>query len=80
MDESQIIKFYDKLSEMSERIARMETMLQAREEENTRITSILDEHEERIVSLEENKAKFFGIKECLAWSIAVGIAIWGVLK
>ena len=51
MDEAQVIKFYDKLSEMSERIARMETMLQAREAENTRITSILDEHEERIVSL-----------------------------
>ena len=80
MDESQIIKFYDKLSEMSERIARMETMLQAREAENGRITTILDEHEERIASLEENKAKFFGVKEFVAWSIAVGIALWGVLK
>ena len=80
MDEAQIIKIYDKLSEVSERVARMEAMLQTRAVENERLIATLDEHEERIAALEENKARFFGVKEFLAWSIAVGIAVWGVSK
>ena len=80
MEDSQIIKIYDKLSEVSERIARLEAMLQARVSESERILATLDEHEERIASLEENKAKFFGAKEFVAWLIAVGIAVWGCIK
>ena len=80
MEDSQIIKIYDKLSEVSERIARLEAMLQARVSESERILATLDELEERIASLEENKAKFFGAKEFVAWLIAVGIAVWGCIK
>ena len=80
MEDSQIIKIYDKLSEVSERIARLEAMLQARVSESERILATLDEHEERIASLEENKAKFFRAKEFVAWLIAVGIAVWGCIK
>ena len=80
MEDSQIIKIYDKLSEVSERIARLEAMLQARVSESERILATLDEHEERSASLEENKAKFFGAKEFVAWLIAVGIAVWGCIK
>ena len=80
MEDSQLIKLYDKLSELSERMAKVETMLQSRAVENERFIATLDEHDERITTLEENKARLFGVKEFIAWAIAVAIALWGVMK
>lgn len=80
MEDSQLIKLYDKLSELSERMAKVETMLQTRAVENERLIATLDEHEERITTLEENKARLFGVKEFIAWAVAVAIALWGVMK
>lgn len=80
MEDSQLIKLYDKLSELSERMAKVETMLQTRAVENERFIATLDEHDERITTLEENKARLFGVKEFIAWAIAVAIALWGVMK
>ena len=80
MEDSQLIKLYDKLSELSERMAKVETMLQTRAVENERFIATPDEHDERITTLEENKARLFGVKEFIAWAIAVAIALWGVMK
>ena len=80
MTDEQLIKFYEKLSEVSERIARIETMLVTQDAENVRLRAIIDEHEERIGKLEENSAKVFGVREFIAWAIAVAIGIAGVIK
>lgn len=80
MSDEQLLKFYEKISEMSERIARMETMLLDRENESRRLETILRTHDDRISILEKNGAKFFGVKEIVAWSIATGIGLMGVLK
>lgn len=80
MDDAQLIKLYDRLSEISERIARLEAMLQTRTQENERILTTLDEHEERLGMLEKSNEKFFGVKEFVAWAIAIAIALWGVVK
>ena len=45
MDEAQIIKLMDKLSEMSERLARVETMLQANASEYKHINDTLIDHD-----------------------------------
>ena len=80
MNNEQIIKLYDKLSEVSERIARIETMLVSQENENKRLSDLIEGHEERIAALEERSAQFFGVREFIAWAIAVAIGIAGVLK
>ena len=79
MNESQVMKFYEKISEMSERIARMETMLTDNKEESRRITDMLKDHDLRISELEEKSAKMFGVREFIAWGIAIAIGIAGVV-
>lgn len=80
MDSAQITRLYDRLSEISERIARVETMLQTRVAESERINATLDEHDSRLSALEERTAKAFGVKEFAAWAIAIAISVWGVMK
>lgn len=79
MTDEQLLKFYEKISEMSERIARMETMLQARSDENIRLSEVISIHEERIAVLEKSNAKIFGSKELVVWGIATAIGIMGVI-
>ena len=80
MDNEQIIKLMDKLSELSERMARVETMLQANHDADKNISKTLAEHDERIDALEQSKASAISIKELVAWAIMASIALWGVLK
>lgn len=79
MTDDQVLKFYEKISEMSERIARVETMLKERHDESIRVAELLNIHDERISKLERSNAKFFGSKEIVAWSVATGIGIVGVI-
>ncbi len=80
MDEAQIIKLMDKLSELSERMARVETLLQTNHDADKAIAKTLADHDERIDALEQSKASAMSIKEFIAWSLAFGVALWGVLK
>lgn len=80
MDETQVIKLMDKLSELSERMARVETMLQANHDSDKAIANTLADHDERIDALEQSKASAMSVKELIAWSLAFGVALWGVLK
>lgn len=80
MDEAQIIKLMDKLSELSERMARVETLLQTNHDADKAIAKTLADHDERIDALEQSKASAMSVKEFIAWSLAFGVALWGVLK
>lgn len=80
MDEAQIIKLMEKLSELSERMARVETMLQANHDSDKAIAKTLADHDERIAALEQSRASAMGYKEIIAWLTVTGIALWGVLK
>ena len=80
MDEAQIIKLMDKLSELSERMARVETLLQTNHDADKAIAKTLADHDERIDALEQSKASAMSVKELVAWSLAFGVALWGVLK
>ena len=80
MDEAQIIKLMDKLSELSERMARVETLLQTNNDADKAIAKTLADHDERIDALEQAKASAMSVKELIAWSLAFGVALWGVLK
>ena len=80
MDEVQIIKLMEKLSELSERMARVETLLQTNHDADKAIAKTLADHDERIATLEQSKASAMSVKELIAWSLAFGVALWGVLK
>lgn len=80
MDEAQVIKLMDKLSELSERMARVETLLQTNHDADKAIAKTLADHDERIDALEQSKASAMSVKEFIAWSLAFGVALWGVLK
>lgn len=80
MDEAQVMKLMDKLSELSERMARVETMLQANHDSDKAIMKTLAGHDERIGALEQSRASAMSYKEIIAWFTVTGIALWGVLK
>ena len=79
MNDEQVMKLMDKLSELSERIARVETMLRERASEVEEINTILKQHNERIAILEQNKASINDMRSFLGWLVATAIAIWSVV-
>ncbi len=72
-------KFYDRVTEMCERLAKIETLLTVQEETSKKLGVLIDNHERRIAELEGSNAQFFGIREFVAWAVAVGIGIAGVV-
>ena len=73
-------KFYDKVTEMCERLSKIEILLSVQEETSKKLGVLIDNHEKRIAELEGTNAQFFGVREFIAWAIAVGIGIAGVLR
>jgi hypothetical protein len=80
LNDEQILRFLDKLNEVSERLARVETMLRQRSVEMENVSNTLARHDERLTQLENNKAAFLGIKNLIAWGITVAIAVWGLMR
>ena len=79
MNDEQVMKLMDKLSELSERIARVETMLRERASELEEINEVLRQHNDRIAILEQNKASMHDIIGFVGWAIATIVAIWSVI-
>lgn len=73
------MKLMDKLSELSERIARVETMLRERASEVEEINNILKQHNDRIAILEQGKASLTDMTSFLGWAVATAVAIWSVI-
>ena len=73
-------RFWNKLNEISERLARVETMIHERTDDTKEIRNMLKSHEDRIAELESHKHLALGAKEILAFLIMAGLALWGVLK
>ena len=63
MDSEQTLKLMDKLSELGERMARVEEMLRQQIIASNSINEVLDKHEERINSLEANRDNIQGWKQ-----------------
>lgn len=79
MNDEQVMKLMDKLSELSERIARVETMLRERATELEEINCVLKQHNDRIAVLEQNRASMRDIIGFIGWAIAMVIAVWSVI-
>lgn len=71
MDSEQTLKLMDKLSELGERMARVEEMLRQQIIASNSINEVLDKHEERINSLEANRDNIQGWKQVAVAVIAL---------
>ena len=71
MDSEQTLKLMDKLSELGERMARVEEMLRQQIIASNSINEVLDKHEERINSLEANRDNIQGWKQVAVSLIAL---------
>ena len=71
MDSEQTLKLMDKLSELGERMARVEEMLRQQIIASNSINKVLDKHEERINSLEANRDNIQGWKQVAVALIAL---------
>ena len=71
MDSEQTLKLMDKLSELGERMARVEEMLRQQIIASNSINEVLDKHEDRINSLEANRDNIQGWKQVAVALIAL---------
>lgn len=80
MEESQVIKLYEKMSELSERMAKIEGMLESRARMEDELKTQLMTHDERIKVLENNTAKAGGIWNFICIAAGVIAFLWEVAK
>lgn len=80
MEESQVIKLYMKMSELSERMAKIEGMLESRAHMEDELKAQLLTHDERIKVLENSTAKAGGVWNTICVGAGVVAFIWEVLK
>lgn len=77
MEPKDVVKMLEKLSDISERLAKVEVMLSERSRATSEIVETLEQHEDRIRNLEQSDTKIFTTKNLFVWGIAVIIALWG---
>ena len=73
-------KIMVKLSEISERLVRVETLLDKITDDNKAIKERLMNHEGRLQDLEQHKSTVVSAKDIFTWAVMAAIALWGVLK
>lgn len=73
-------KIMNKLSEISERLVRVETLLDKITDDNKAIKERLMNHEGRLQDLEQHKSTVISAKDIFTWAVMAAIALWGVLK
>lgn len=79
MEQTDVVKMLEKLSDISERLAKVEVMLNERSHATSEILETLEQHEERIRELEQSDTEMFTTKNLFVWGVATLIAVWGVL-
>lgn len=78
MEQDDVVKMLEKLSDISERLAKVEVMLSERSHATKEIVETLEQHEDRIRSLEQADTEMFTAKNLFVWGVATLIALWGV--
>ena len=78
MEQNDVVKMLEKLSDISERLAKVEVMLSERSRATSEIVETLEQHEDRIRNLEQADTEMFTTKSLFVWGIATLIALWGV--
>lgn len=77
MEQNDIVKMLEKLSDISERLAKVEVMLGERSRVAGEVVEKLEEHEHRIRELEQSDTQIFTAKNLFVWGIALLVALVG---
>lgn len=80
MEESQVIKLYEKMSELNQRMAKIEGILEGRTHTEDELKNQLAAYDERIKILENNVAKVGGGWNTICVGAGVAAFIWEVIK
>lgn len=80
MGESQMEKIMSKLTDIGERLVKVETLLQERTTDTNIIFENLRQHENRINELEKHRTQVVSVKDILTWGAMFAIAVLGVIK
>ena len=68
------------LNEILQRITRVETKLDERSTDYSRVQHMLEEHNKRLRALEDKNIRIFSVKDVILWLVTLTIAIGGVMK
>lgn len=80
MEEDQVIKLYEKISELSERMARIEGMLESRAYLDDELKTQLIAYDDRIKELENTKAEAGGVWNMVCIGAGVVAFVWEVVS
>ena len=80
MGESQMEKIMSKLTDIGERLVKVETLLKERTADTNIIFDTLRQHESRINELEKHRTQVVSVKDILTWVAMFAIAALGVVK
>lgn len=72
-------RLFDKLDKINERLARVETLIAERNKREEQLLTRLNALENEVKELRDNQSILSGAKGILAWLIAMGIGLWGVV-
>ena len=79
MSEDKFDKMFDKILDISERLARIEAMVKETVEDANDTREMLRNHEQRLAELENHKSAVISAKDVVAWLAIAGIMVWEVL-
>lgn len=74
------VKVMDKLTEIGERLAVVETLLKERSTDTDTIYKTLKSFGSRIGELEKHRNQVIGAKDVFTWLAMAAIAVWGVIS
>jgi len=80
MGESQMEKIMSKLTDIGERLVKVETLLKERTADTNIIFDTLRQHENRINELEKHRTQVVSVKDILTWVAMFAVAALGVIK
>ena len=79
-NEEYINKVMDKLTDISERLAVVETLLKERSTDTDAINNTLKSFGNRLGELEKHRNQVIGAKDVVTWLAMAAIAAWGVIS
>lgn len=79
MGDDNLRRVFDKLDVISERLARVETLLAEREKLCVAQQEYVDDMQRQIQELEKGSSSFKGTVAFVAWIVTTGIAVLGVI-
>ena len=80
MAEEKLDKVLNKLDDISERLVKLETLIEGGPNGTSGLCGRLDKLEAKVAELERHRTQVVSFKDIATWTAMAAITIWGVLK